>query len=600
MKILIQVAAALFLSAPVLVRASNFVPDEVLVRYSSNLQPSALRGNYKTVYESTKRLKVLAGTGQGPLLQMKTQKGESVADAIARFRKDPRVVSVQPNFIYKKMATVPNDSLYGYLWGIKNTGQDVYDPDYLGPDFGSTEDNPGTAGVDLGLEAAWDRITDCSSTVVAVIDTGIKYDHEDLAANMWDGSALGFPNHGYDFHNSDNNPMDDDGHGTHVAGTIGAVGNNGKGITGVCWKVKLMALKALSSAGGTTANVISSLNWAVDKGAHVVNMSLGGGGSSDPVFEAALEAANTSNVIVIIAAGNDGANNDSLPTYPCNYKKANTLCVAALTQKNELASFSNYGATSVDVGAPGVNIASTWHLSRTAVSDTFATGWNISTNTATTWGAQTFSSGPTLTIPSNWNGTNNYVNSTQAKAYKSFNFAGIEEVWLRFYVLTDLLTGDRIRSYAGAGAGDPTGGTAIGTYEGDTNGDAYGYIYRPTTACANATCAVGFRFDSDASGTSTGGLVAFFETVRFAAGTSGYNLIEGTSMATPQVAGIVAMIRSRNPTFSKAEILESLLAGGKALPSLAGKTTSGKAINAASALAYLRAPTGVSVQKVTE
>jgi len=599
MKTLINAAAVLCFSIPTLVGASSFVPDEVLVRYSSNVQLSTLRGSHKPVYESTKKLKLLAGSRQGPLLQMKTLKGESVAEAIARLQKDPRVISVQPNFIYKKMATVPNDSLYGQLWGIKNTAQDVYDPDTFGPDFGSTEDNPGTAGVDLGLEAAWDRITDCSSTVVAVIDTGIKYDHEDLAANMWDGSALGFPNHGYDFHNSDNNPLDDDGHGTHVAGTIGAVGNNGKGITGVCWKVKLMALKALGASGGSTANVISSLNWAVEKGAHVVNMSLGGG-ASDTAFEAAIDAANTSNVIVIFAAGNDGTDNDSLPTYPCNYKKANTLCVAALTQKNGLASFSNYGATSVDVGAPGVNIASTWHLSRTVVSDTFATGWNISTNTATTWAAQALSPGPALTIPSNWNGTNNYANSTLAKAYKSFSFAGAEEVWLSFYVLTDMLAGDRIRSYVGAGAGDPTGGTEIGTYEGSTNGDAYGYIYRPTTACANATCAVGFRFDSDASGTSTGGLVAYFETVRFAAGTSGYNLIEGTSMATPQVSGVVAMIRSRNPNFSTAEILESLLAGGKTLPSLAGKTTSGKAINAASALAYLRTPTGVSVQKVVE
>ncbi len=120
--------------------------------------------------------------------------------------------------------------------------------------------------------------------IVAVIDTGVNYNHEDLADNMWDGSASGYNYHGYDFVNSDYDPMDFNGHGTHVAGIIGAVGNNGKGVTGVCWNVKIMAVRVLNAVGeGTTANIVSGINFAVSRGAKVINMSLGGN-LSDAVF----------------------------------------------------------------------------------------------------------------------------------------------------------------------------------------------------------------------------------------------------------------------------------------------------------------------------
>ncbi len=189
------------------------------------------------------------------------------------------------------------------------------------------------------MEAAWDRITDCRSVVIAVIDSGVNYTHQDLAANMWDGSAAGFPNHGYDFGDNDNDPMpapdDGSGHGTHVAGTIGAVGNNSLGTTGVCWQAKIMAIRARSSIGGyTSVSLMQSIDFAVSNGAKVINMSLGGP-NPDPAVEGAIANARNNKVIVVIAAGNGdsngiGVNNDTTPAWPCNSSQDNVLCAAAL------------------------------------------------------------------------------------------------------------------------------------------------------------------------------------------------------------------------------------------------------------------------------
>ena len=149
---------------------------------------------------------------------------------------------VQPNYIYH-VAAVPNDTQYGQLWAFKNTGQTV--------NTGTFTPNSGTSGDDMNIEPAWDRITDCSSVVVAVLDSGVNYNHEDLAANMWNGGSS-LPNHGHDFVDNDDDPMDPNGHGTHLAGVIGAVGNNGTGTVGVCQKASIMAVRVLDAAGNVT------------------------------------------------------------------------------------------------------------------------------------------------------------------------------------------------------------------------------------------------------------------------------------------------------------------------------------------------------------
>jgi subtilisin family serine protease len=288
--------------------------------------------------------------------------------AIAKLEDDPRVRYVEPNHLVHADAS-PNDPSFGQLWGLHNTGQSVN---------GVT----GTADADVDAREAWDVATGSSSVVVAVIDTGTDFGHPELGGSMdtspvmWvnpgencagcrsdgvdnDGNGYVDDWRGYDFVNNDNNPVDDQAHGTHVSGTIGAVGNNGSGIAGVNWNVKIMALKFLDRNGsGTIADAVEAILYAARSGAHVLNNSWGGGGFSQALFDAIKES-DTKGALFVAAAGNDGVNTDSSPHYPSSYDVPNVVSVAATTSSDARASFSNYGRKSVDLGAPGANIYST-------------------------------------------------------------------------------------------------------------------------------------------------------------------------------------------------------------------------------------------------
>ena len=187
--------------------SQEYVPGEVLVKFKKNINTS--QKNSKIINVSGTKGKDI----NNDLTLVKLSIGQSVKSAIDEFAKDDLVEYAEPNYIIKLATTTPNDSLYNNLWGLKNSGQTISSPQY-------TTNNPGTSGLDMNLENAWDVITDCRSKVVAVIDTGINYNQEDLTNNMWIDSS--YPNHGYDFVDTDNDPMDTNGHGTHVAGTIGA------------------------------------------------------------------------------------------------------------------------------------------------------------------------------------------------------------------------------------------------------------------------------------------------------------------------------------------------------------------------------------------
>ncbi|MCJ7579115.1 MAG: S8 family serine peptidase [Candidatus Aminicenantes bacterium] len=261
----------------------------------------------------------------------------------------------EPDYLVHIDAQIPNDPQFDQLWGLQNTGQTV-----------------GLVDADIDAPEAWDLVTGSSSVIVGVLDTGIDYNHEDLHANMWtnpgevpnnniDDDSNGYVDDYYGINAilENGNPMDDNGHGTHCSGTIGAVGNNGVGITGVCWLVKLMALKFLGNDGyGFVSDSILCIQYAINKGAKILNNSWGGGGYSIALKDA-IESAKNAGILFLAAAGNDSQDIDNIPHYPSSYDNENILSVAATDHNDALASFSNYGKVAVDVAAPGVSIRST-------------------------------------------------------------------------------------------------------------------------------------------------------------------------------------------------------------------------------------------------
>ncbi len=288
------------------------------------------------------------------LYRVNLQAGIGVQDAVTSLQARAGVLYAQPNYLVHTYVT-PNDPLFGQQYALNNTGQTA-----------------GQADADIDGPEAWDIYTGSSSVVVAVIDTGMDYNHPDLAANIWTNSGEVAGNgidddnngyvddiHGYDFANNDSNPIDDHGHGTHVSGTIGAVADNGIGVAGIAWNVKIMAVKFLDAQGsGSLDAAISALNYAVSNGATISNNSWGGGGYYAALNDA-IAAAGTQGHIFVAAAGNDGNNNDANPGYPASYDLDNIISVAATDDTDQLAYFSNFGASSVDLGAPGVDILST-------------------------------------------------------------------------------------------------------------------------------------------------------------------------------------------------------------------------------------------------
>lgn len=294
--------------------------------------------------------------------------GREIQEAIKALQLTGEFEYVEPDWIVTVSQT-PADTAFtnGSLWGLRNTGQ-----------------NGGVSGVDVNAVPAWTLTTGSPAVIVGVVDTGIRYTHQDLAGNMWvnpgeiPGNSLDDDGNGYvdDIHGinsilNNGNPMDDGNHGSHCAGTIAASANNAGQLVGVAWNVKLMGLKFLSSAGsGATSDAIECINYGVAKGAHILSNSWGGGGFSQALLDS-INAANAAGVLFVAAAGNESSNTDLTATYPANYNAPNILSVSAVDRAGALASFSNYGASSVDLGAPGVAI-----LSCTSASDTSYDSYN--------------------------------------------------------------------------------------------------------------------------------------------------------------------------------------------------------------------------------
>ncbi len=285
--------------------------------------------------------------------RVKIPAGLSIAQAVSRYQNMAEVEAVQPNYYYR-LTAVPNDTRYAELYGLAK----------------------------ISAPAAWDLTVGSAETIVAVIDTGIRYTHEDLAANMWtnageipnngiddDGNGFVDDFHGYDFFFNDSDPADENGHGTHVAGTIGAVGNNNLGVVGVNWNVRIMNIKIYNSGGfGTTsAMLINAYNYVrmmKNRGVNirVTNNSYAGCDEAcgyDQATKDALDALGEAGILNVIAAGNDARNIENIPIFPASYTSPEVLTVAASTSTDAKAGFSNFGALSVDLAAPGAGILST-------------------------------------------------------------------------------------------------------------------------------------------------------------------------------------------------------------------------------------------------
>ncbi len=356
--------------------SAPYVPGEVIVKYkdgtvaalaAEGTGPVALKALGAEVAtdfsaEGLDNLQALDITG--PI---------SVKEAIAELENSPYVAYAEPNYIISlslpetdpagsdeagdfSALTFPNDPKFADQWGLSNTGQ-----------------TGGVSGADIKALKGWEIAKGSDTIVVAVLDTGVDYTHPDLAGNIWvnpgeipnngiddDGNGYVDDVYGYDFINNDNDPMDDNGHGTHCAGIIGAIGNNGIGVAGVTWKVKIMPLKFLRADGtGDTAASLNAIAYARRMGADIISCSWGGKAKSQALGDAIA----STNALFPCAAGNEGSDNDKTPHYPSGFDLPQIISVAASDAKDGIPAFSNYGATKVDVAAPGDWIMSTYPTS---------------------------------------------------------------------------------------------------------------------------------------------------------------------------------------------------------------------------------------------
>jgi thermitase len=347
--------------------------------------------------------------------------------------------------------------------------------------------------------------------------------------------------------------------------------------------------------------VIAGLNFAVAHGAKIVNMSFGGS-SFDAAFQGEIINARNNGVIVVAAAGNDGTNNDNAatPQYPCNFSQDNVICVAALEQAYGITTFSNFGPINVDVGAPGANVLSAWP--GPTITDNFSTGWTFP-NGGWVHVVCSFGTAPIdlLVDPSGFCSPPpfpTYAANANHLAYKAFNLAGVSHASAGFFRFLDTEPGNDFLGFAhSTTAGDPftTNAGSITEESGTSNSLAEERTLR-LDDCLTASCTFGFRLRSNSTTTAGefGVGILFFTIDTTQTGSNVYEVLNGTSMATPHVSGVAAMVWAYNPNFTYADVVNSVKFGGDSIPALQGITTTGRAVDAAGSLRFINTPTGVS------
>ncbi len=553
---------------------------EVLVKFKTNAREriaiTAIRFRSGKVLQSE-----LIGASSS-LRKLTISPDLSVKEAVSEFSKDPDIEYAQPNYLYHNTA-IPNDYEFNNQWGLRNSGQTV-------------NAISGTFGFDINASAAWDVRTDCSNIIIAVIDTGINYLHGDLSDNMWDGiscvnesgSYLGGCMHGYDFIDHDKDPRDMNGHGTHVAGIIGASGNDGNRTSGVCWKSNIMALRALDMNGnGATSDLVGAIEFAIQNGARIINASWGGS-EYDPALYNAIQYARDHGVLFVAASGNQGMNNDEVahPNYPSSFDLDNIISVASINQNGYLDSFSSYGPTSVDIAAPGSNVLSLFPAEKIDAIEYFSSwkreaGWGFNVvNVALSSYGYTGAAGELLNPVADGD---LYSNDMDSCTYRAFDFVkyGPDMVTLFFaYNFYQLENGsDNVFLVYDTEGNRPV--TDLGVL--DANTQTYSY---DLTSIATDHTTIGFRFVTNHTVPGYGINISPFVISRwyYYSNATACEYFSGTSMATPHVTGVAGLVLAADPVLTYLQAKNKLLNGGIYNSYLDGKISGGRMLDALGAL----------------
>ena len=580
--------------APLTARdGTGFVPDEVIVRFRAGATRLARASAYRRGAASASRRLRAPG-----IRVLRLRSGVRLQAAIAALERDPAVAYAQPNHRYR-LAGVPNDPRFGELWGLRNIGQGV-------------DGSAGSPGADVDAVDAWNQTTGTTRTVVAVADSGIAYDHPDLAPNLWtnrgetgggresngrddDRDGLVDDLRGWDFVDRDPDPRDLNGHGTHVAGIIGARGNNGFGTAGVNWRVGLMNLRVADAAGIVTDTaIIDAFDYAASKGARVVNASF-----VSPSYSAALRDSirRHPRTLFVAAAGNGdengaGSDNDRTPQYPCSFALVNLICVAASDQSDRLTGFSNFGHTSVDVAAPGINVLSSAPAYDPLFADGFETelagkwvtggvndGWARITTVAH-GGAYSLSDSPGTMYQ---NDTDSFVRTASP-----LNLGGRGGCRVEYALRLSTEPGvDRLLMEVSP---DGVGWTTVSESSGSSEGRFLQLVDDISPYDGAPVLYVRFRLVTNGSVTADGAQLDDVSVRCLGSHYTGSEVAfnDGTSMAAPHVSGTAALVLSRYPRLGVKAVRLALLRGVDRLPSLAGRVASGGRLSAFGALRQAR------------
>lgn len=498
---------------------------------------------------------------------LRLQHGETVRAAVRRLSRNPSVLAAEPNYLYEATAA-PNDPLFSKLWALSNVGQTV-------------EGAAGLPDADIDALEAWDLTKGSADVRVAVVDSGVAVGHPDLAPNV-----LG----GWDFVDGDAVPEDRHGHGTHVAATIGARGNDGFGVAGVAWNVGIIPVRVLDAEGlGSVSDIVAGVEFAARQGADVINLSLGGPNHSQ-IFANAM--ASHPNVLFVVAAGNGGEDgvgddNDTVPDFPCSYTLPNIVCVAASDQSDRLAGFSNRGARSVDLAAPGTRILSAVSVPESAFSSGFEEASLPWTSDGTTPWSLVEDSFGMYASDSPFGSYDNETDSWLDSAL--FSLGGRRGCILNFWMYLDTeLDYDHLLVEATTDGLDYTTVTGWSGWSED---------WIPLSVSLSAydgqpRVGISFRLVSDEDVIGDGAEIddVSVDCAGSAFGSNSFVVMEGTSMAAPHVSGAAALLLAYRPTATLAELRDALLRGVDAKTALAGKVATGGRLNVFNSLRLLTPP----------